>query len=315
MPGDVVEALSTGKEQNTEYHPSSKKFRERMKGALYPIRLEVLRLDGEEIIINNLDTVPIDPKTNGLGVAPGHDDMHAVVAEVTPDSSAAKAGIPGGATLTTVAGQSVKSWFDVRRELLARLQKHPAGSADAAPVTIAYETDTGVAKTAQLLITADEAKSLESNRYRADIAFDQSSDVRQAPNAWVAVKWGITETRDFILQFYLTLRRMVTGGVPAEQAMGPIGIFQAGKNFALRGNDWLLWFLSMISANLAVVNFLPIPIVDGGLFTFLILEKIKGKPLSPRTQTIAQYVGLALLLGVFLFVTYQDLTWFKFRGR
>ena len=62
----------------------------------------------------------------------------------------------------------------------------------------------------------------------------------------------------------------------------------------------------MISANLAVVNFLPIPIVDGGLFTFLILEKIKGKPLSPKTQAIAQYVGMALLLGVFLFVTWQD---------
>ena len=54
------------------------------------------------------------------------------------------------------------------------------------------------------------------------------------------------------------------------------------------------------------MNFLPIPIVDGGLFTFLIIEKIKGSPISPRVQAIAQVVGLAILLSVFLFATYQD---------
>ena len=88
--------------------------------------------------------------------------------------------------------------------------------------------------------------------------------------------------------------------------MGPDGIFSAGHQFALKGADWLIWFLSMISANLAVVNFLPIPIVDGGLFTFLIIEKIQGRPLSPKTQSIAQVVGLAIIVGVFLLVTYQD---------
>ena len=55
------------------------------------------------------------------------------------------------------------------------------------------------------------------------------------------------------------------------------------------------------------MNFLPIPIVDGGLFTFLIIEKIKGGPISPRVQAIAQVVGLAILLSVFLLATYQDL--------
>ncbi|HEX2973049.1 MAG TPA: site-2 protease family protein, partial [Tepidisphaeraceae bacterium] len=71
--------------------------------------------------------------------------------------------------------------------------------------------------------------------------------------------------------------------------------------------DWLIWFLAMISANLAVVNFLPIPIVDGGLFTFLIIEKLAGRPLSARAQTVAQIIGLAIILSVFLLVTYQDI--------
>ena len=117
----------------------------------------------------------------------------------------------------------------------------------------------------------------------------------------------MNETWDFTLQFYLTLHRMVTGGVSAKNLMGPVGIFQAGTGFASKGGDWLLWFLAMISANLAVVNFLPIPIVDGGLFTFLIVEKLQGRPLSAKTQSIAQVVGLAIILMVFLLVTYQDI--------
>jgi len=55
------------------------------------------------------------------------------------------------------------------------------------------------------------------------------------------------------------------------------------------------------------VNFLPIPVVDGGQFTFLMVEKIKGKPVSPRTMVIAQYAGLAFLAAIVVFVTYHDL--------
>src|SRR2546423_4994488 len=111
-----------------------------------------------------------------------------------------------------------------------------------------------------------------------------------------------------MLEFYLTLHRIVTGRVSYKNGMGPLGIFNAGRQFAYKGNDWLIWFLSMISANLAVVNFLPIPIVDGGLFTFLLIEKIQGKPISPKVQSIAQVVGLALILGIFILVTIQDIT-------
>src|SRR3954451_5173010 len=103
---------------------------------------------------------------------------------------------------------------------------------------------------------------------------------------------------------------MTQGSVPASNLMGPYGIVKAGAGFANRGTDWLIWFLAMISANLAVVNFLPLPIgvIDGGLFVFLIVEKIQGRPISPRVQNIAQMVGLALILSVFILVTIQDIS-------
>ncbi len=90
---------------------------------------------------------------------------------------------------------------------------------------------------------------------------------------------------------------MLTGDVALSNVMGPVGMAHHGAQVASRGTPWLLWFLCNISANLAVVNFLPIPIVDGGLFTLLILEKIQGKPLSADAQRIVQMVGLVLILG------------------
>jgi regulator of sigma E protease len=126
-------------------------------------------------------------------------------------------------------------------------------------------------------------------------------------NPLTAIAWGVTETRDLLLQFYVTLHRVTQGEVSVTNFMGPLGIVHSGSFFATRGWDWLIWFLAMISANLAVVNFLPIPIVDGGLFVFLIMEKVTGRPLSPRMQHVAQLVGLAIILSIFLLVTYQDI--------
>src|SRR5688500_9192353 len=126
-------------------------------------------------------------------------------------------------------------------------------------------------------------------------------------NPFTTMGWVVVETCNLLIHFYLTLTLLFQGSVSVTNFMGLIGIVHAGSMYAFRGWDWLIWFLAMISANLAVVNFLPIPIVDGGLFTFLIIEKISGKPLSPRMQTVAQLVGLAIILSVFLLVTYQDI--------
>ena len=68
-----------------------------------------------------------------------------------------------------------------------------------------------------------------------------------------------------------------------------------------------MYLLAFISANLAVINFLPIPVVDGGVFVLLIVERIIGRPVSIRVQEIITYAGLILLASVFLYLTYNDI--------
>jgi regulator of sigma E protease len=68
-----------------------------------------------------------------------------------------------------------------------------------------------------------------------------------------------------------------------------------------------LYLLAFISANLAVINFLPIPVVDGGVFLLLVVEKIKGTPVNVRLQEMISYAGLFLIATVFLYLTYNDI--------
>ncbi len=301
LPGDVILKLTFAQGGDSVEDPTVAEVRARLEKAGktgQAVNFVVLR-DGKETAVDGLvPNVRIGKGVYGLNVALSVDDQHPVVAATQEKSAAAQAGIPAGATITAINDQPTRSWFDVKR-ILAQAKPGEA-------VKIAATTNTG-AKEYSLKLDEDEIASIAGLRYTHPLALRDHVEPRVADSPLQAAAWGATETRDFILQFYLTLHRMFQGRVSYKNMMGPVGIFNAGRHFAYRGTDWLIWFLSMISANLAVVNFLPIPIVDGGLFTFLIVEKIQGRPLSAKTQSIAQVVGLAIILSVFLLVTYQDI--------
>lgn len=305
LPGDVVLAIAYENGERTA-HPSIEQLTKRLSelgqsGQSFGIT--VLR-DGQVMDIEGLRaSVKVAQGRYGLGVGLDLDAAHSVVADVLDGSTpAALASIPAGVTITSMNDQRVENWFDIQR-VLAAAQPNTE-------ITLVAQLEGGDEKTYSLKLSKDQRDQLSNLRYTHALLLRERIVPRKTSNPLEAAAWGVVETRDFILQFYLTLQRMFQGSVSYTNMMGPVGIFHAGTKFAFKGMDWLIWFLSMISANLAVVNFLPIPIVDGGLFTFLIIEKIQGRPVSPRTQAIAQVVGLALILGVFLLVTYQDIARF-----
>ncbi len=131
--------------------------------------------------------------------------------------------------------------------------------------------------------------------------------LQQAGTLGEALVMGGRETRDMIVIMYLQLRSLATGRVSIKGAGGPIAISVLGFMHAQSGNFELLLFLGIISINLAVVNFLPIPILDGGHMVFLIYEKLRGRPPAEKVRTIATYVGLAMIGFLMLFVFYQDI--------
>ena len=107
---------------------------------------------------------------------------------------------------------------------------------------------------------------------------------------------------------YLTLTRVAQGSIKTTALSGPVGIFNLGVQVAQeRGVAHFFYLMAIIGVNLAIINFLPIPVLDGGHALFLLFEKIKGSPVSVRVQTIATTIGVGLVGAFLLLITYQDI--------
>lgn len=138
-------------------------------------------------------------------------------------------------------------------------------------------------------------------------AFDLKRFEHAADGPLDAIRLGLRETKRVMAATYLTFARIAQGSIGVEQLKGPVGIAHLGTMVANQGFIKLLFFLALISVNLAVVNFLPFPIVDGGQFLFIVYEQFRGRPPSILFQNVATLAGLGLIACAFLFVTYNDI--------
>ncbi|MCH8806822.1 MAG: site-2 protease family protein [Planctomycetes bacterium] len=126
-------------------------------------------------------------------------------------------------------------------------------------------------------------------------------------NPLAAMWMGIQATYNTLLDVYLTIKFMAKRRVSVENVSGPVGIVSHAMKQAEQGYPTLMFFLAFLSVNLAVINFLPLPVMDGGMMVFLLIEKVKGSPLSIKTQMISTIIGLAFIVLCFVFVTFQDI--------
>jgi len=119
---------------------------------------------------------------------------------------------------------------------------------------------------------------------------------------------GYKETRSTIAKLYLILRRLIfSRTVPPKTLTGPVGIVVYGYHEASTSFPVLIKFLALLSINLAIINFLPIPVLDGGHMIFLTWEWVRGKPASERVLVIANYCGLILILTLVVLITGHDI--------
>jgi regulator of sigma E protease len=136
--------------------------------------------------------------------------------------------------------------------------------------------------------------------------FEPEQFVLVATGPLDAVNIGLAKTHAVMINTYLTFVRLFQQTVKIEHLKGPVGIAHLGTLIAGRGLVWMLFFLALISVNLAVVNFLPLPIVDGGQFLLLVYEQLRGKPASIGFQNAITMAGFALIGSLFLLVTFND---------
>jgi regulator of sigma E protease len=109
-------------------------------------------------------------------------------------------------------------------------------------------------------------------------------------------------------QTYKGVMSLVTGKVPLKHISGPVGILQVTYRVAEVGLAHLVYLMALLSINLAFLNILPIPVLDGGHLMFCLIEWLKGSPVSEQVMEKFQYAGFVMLMSLFVFATWNDFT-------
>jgi regulator of sigma E protease len=142
--------------------------------------------------------------------------------------------------------------------------------------------------------------------HQRGIALTPLQDLHQTQQLGTALYLGLLETGRRLNDVFDFLRILVTGRASAQGLAGPIGIAQVAASEASQSPSRLLLFLTLLSANLAILNLLPIPALDGGHLMFLTAEAVRGKPVSEALQVRLTMLGVLLLLGLMVFAVFND---------
>jgi regulator of sigma E protease len=214
--------------------------------------------------------------------------------------------------IDSVDGIPVTDWPSFRAALRTATQAASnSGTDETVEFSWTLPVIGSVPEQGKITLTAEDVQQLHALGWTAPLpgSWFESLQTTLTANGspLVAVSMGFQQTWKMVVLTYLTIDRLVGGSVSVKQLHGPVGIVHIGTRVADRGFMYLVFFLAMISVNLAVLNFLPLPIVDGGLFLFLLYEKITKRPPSIAFQNAATLVGLVLIGSLFVVTFYNDM--------
>ncbi len=262
------------------------------------LRLEAAAPEGSRTTLS--EHLALGPDVEGLFLAPA------------VGGAADAAGLVAGDQVLAIDGSTVEA-FDVMRSrieaagssALRLTVRRPPSRVDPTAMSL-LEAHGGYsgASTVELVVTPSVRKAY-------DVGFDAMSlvlreEVREESLA-AAIRSGLTCSMDMLKQLYVTTKRLLSGEVAASNLGGIITISRVSYQFAQWGPSRFFYFLALLSLNLAFVNILPVPVLDGGHLMFLGIEAIKGSPVSPRVFSYSQMLGLVFVLALVVFVTYNDI--------
>jgi regulator of sigma E protease len=295
--GDII--LAVGDVENPTYK-ELREVTEAYEGKGLSVRVLRKDADGIErpytVIVVPERPSGVDRVMIGIGVA--LDAEHPVVAKtIAAEGGPEPLAIPRGAVITAVDGVEVSSFYDIAGRI-----SQCAGRR----IMINYRLDDQTAGGVSLNV--DSEKELVAVRSKVLVPFKPLQRLYKATGPVGAVVMGYEKTIMYIAQTYATLKTLIEGQVSPKQLMGPVGILTLSyRVVSEQPLVYYVYLLGLISACIAVFNFLPLPPLDGGLVVLLLVEKIKGSALSERTQEIIAYAGWVLIGSLALYVTFNDI--------
>lgn len=225
------------------------------------------------------------------------------VGSLLKDYPAEKSGLSVGDKIIKADGKDVKYW----EEMTGIIHKHLDG-----PIKLTVEKN-GKVSDMEIQPIIRDVKDIFGNHTKiALLGISPSQKIESVRYGFFeSFSKGFKKTVDLTVITYKALWSIATGRLSVKESMtGPIGIFIITGKAAQMGLIYLFHLMAMLSASLAIFNLLPLPVLDGGHILFLIIEKLRGKPLSMKTQENIANVGVALLILLTVFIFYNDIVKF-----
>ena len=232
--------------------------------------------------------------TSDLGKNARVNDSKVLIYDVRPESPAASAGLEPGDFILSVDGQLVALETDVQDLISTRANQEVnlqimRGEKEENLTVIPTELDEGRAIIGVGIMAAGEVS------YPFFSAIYEGAKL----TGWIL--------KEIVLAFIGLFRNLFAGQPVGADLAGPVGIASITGQAARLGLAHLLQFTALLSLNLAIINILPFPALDGGRILFLLIEKVKGKPVRRDIEAILHNIGFLLLIMLIIFITYKDI--------
>ncbi len=232
-----------------------------------------------------------------IGLVSRRASVPAVVGKVLPDGASADR-LAEGDRIVEVGGTPVAD-FDAIGKAVQSLAK------PGQPIAVLIERE---GRRQTVSVTPRQQQVDGRSRWQLGIgAYAAPPDAMLRYGPIEAIPAAFAETWNTTKKIGGILVRLVSGRASLENISGPITIAQVANDSAQLGLAWFLSFLAMLSLSLAIMNLLPIPVLDGGHLLYYLIELVKGSPVSERVLMAGQYVGLALLAGLMGLAFYNDI--------
>jgi regulator of sigma E protease len=231
----------------------------------------------------------------GLFATAGRPVAIPVVGDVIADSAASHAGLQTGDRITRIDDTPIARFEDIQRIVAS----HPG-----VPLTM-HVTRGGADET---LSVTPQSQTASDGSKTGLLGIRGGNTEFERLNPAEAVVGGVTQTWDVGVQTLAGVWQMITGHRGTEDLGGPLRIAQLSGQVAELGVASLVSFIAVLSVNLGLINLFPIPVLDGGHLLFFLAEAIRGKPLPPRALDYGFRAGFAVLVGLFVFATWNDLS-------
>lgn len=238
--------------------------------------------------------IGLPQSTDTLGNNAIVSEQRVMIASVSPDSPAMTAGIKEGDAVLRINGEIV-STDKALQDAIAK------NNGQATAVLVERN---GLEQTLEVIPT-----SKDGNRATMGVAIFSGGLVRYPFFSALVegAKTTIWITKEIFVAFGGLFADIFKGHKVGDQFAGPVGIATITGQAARLGFTYLLQFIALLSLNLAVINILPIPALDGGRILFLLIEKLKGKPVKREVENVIHNIGFLLLITLIIFITYKDI--------